>query len=121
MALPKNLVSKFAKATHDSTDNSKETITYGMIEQVKDEKNGTQYYVRINGSDILTPALITTNVNITQPVSVMIKNHKAIVTGNRVPIPSENDGLILNNTATLVIETATKEDIDQIWIDNPIN
>ena len=51
----------------------------------------------------------------------MIKNHKAIVTGNRAPIPSENDGIILNNTATLVIETATKEDIDQIWIDNPIN
>ena len=51
----------------------------------------------------------------------MIKNHKAIVTGNRAPISSENDGIILNNTATVVIETATKEDIDQIWADNPIN
>ena len=118
MPLPKHLVSEFAKATRDSTDNSKETISYGVI-VLNEEDN--KYYVKINGSDVLTPALITTNINITQPVTVMIKNHKAIVTGNRAQIPDENDELVLNSTSTVIIETIDDEDLKNLWEKYPIN
>ena len=78
MPLTDDLISEFVKITNDSTSNrNKETTTYGTI--VSD--NGV-FYVKIDGSERLTPITATTNVKDGERVTVLIKNHTAIVTGN---------------------------------------
>ena len=77
MQLSTDLLSQFAKATKDRSVKRQETIVYGTIA----ESNGVKY-VRLDGSDILTPMASTTNIEDGQRVPVMIKNHMAIVTGN---------------------------------------
>lgn len=50
MALSKNLISDFVKATTDDKKTAEETTLYGTIV----EYNGSKY-VRLDGSDMLTP------------------------------------------------------------------
>ena len=118
MPLTKNVVSKFAKTTYDNTDNSKETISYGDLVVGKDN----QYYVKINGSEILTPASVTTNINMNQPVIVMIKHHRAIVTGNYTndETITVNNKNIANDTSSLSINTMDDADISKIFEDHPL-
>ena len=96
MAISKNIISKFVKSTKDTTDHKKkETFVQGKI-----EKLGDGYGVRIDGSDVVTPASITTNVNIEQPVNVMIKNHKATIIGNvSAESKAEEGSTVINSTA----------------------
>lgn len=77
MVLTSELISEFAKATNDTTTAKSESIMYGTIV----EKDGSKW-VQIDGSDILTPLSSTTNIVSGERVTVMIKNHTAIVTGN---------------------------------------
>jgi hypothetical protein len=77
MALSSDLLSQFAKVTKDETKTKSDTTVYGTIVLQNGEK-----YVRIDGSDLLTPISSTTNVDDKERVTVMIKNHMATVTGN---------------------------------------
>lgn len=77
MALSKDLISQFVKVTNDTPKTKNETIVYGTIV----ESNGSKC-VKLDGSDIATPIQSTTNVTTGDRVTVMIKNHTAIVTGN---------------------------------------
>lgn len=77
MRLPKNLVSEFVKITNDQQKEKAETTVYGRI-----VKNGGNVYVRLDGSDILTPVTTTTDTLDGERVTVLIKNHTATVTGN---------------------------------------
>lgn len=77
MALPSELISEFVKITKDDTPKKSETIVYGTIV----ESDGSKY-VQLDGSELLTPISSTTNVADKERVTVMIKNHTAIVTGN---------------------------------------
>lgn len=77
MALSKDLISQFVKATKDDTSAKKETIVYGTIVEYDGSK-----YVRIDGSELLTPIKATSNVENEERVTVSIENHMAIVTGN---------------------------------------
>lgn len=77
MGLSNELVSKFVKVTKDNVEVKKETTVYGTIV----EYNGSKY-VKLDGSDLLTPYSSTTDVEPNERVTVMIKNHTAIVTGN---------------------------------------
>ena len=77
MQLPKNLISEFVKVTNNTTKTKTETTVYGSI--VKD--NGATY-VKLDGSDVLTPVSTTTDAQTGERVTVMIKNHTATVTGN---------------------------------------
>ena len=77
MGLSNELVSKFVKVTKDDVEVKKETTVYGTIV----EYNGSKY-VKLDGSDLLTPFSSTTDVEPNERVTVMIKNHTAIVTGN---------------------------------------
>ena len=77
MNLSNELISQFAKAVNKNTKTSKETTVFGTIV----EYDGAQY-VRIDGSDLLTPMTSTTNVSDGERVTVLIKNHTATVTGN---------------------------------------
>lgn len=76
MELSKKLISDFVKAT--STPKPKtETTVYGSI-----VKNGDSTYVKLDGSDTLTPVSTTADTHHGERVTVLIKNHTATVTGN---------------------------------------
>ena len=77
MGLSSDLISQFVKATKDDTETKKETTVYGTAVLY----NGTKY-VKIDGSDLLTPITTTADVQDGERVTVMIKNHSATVTGN---------------------------------------
>lgn len=76
MSLSNDLISQFVKATKDDKATSNETTLLGTI--VFDGR----YYVKLDGSDQLTPIATTADVHEDERVTVMIKNHTATVTGN---------------------------------------
>lgn len=76
MALSSDLISQFVKVTNEEKP-SKETTVYGTIV----EYNGGKY-VKLDGSELLTPISTTADALAGERVTVMIKNHNALVTGN---------------------------------------
>ena len=77
MGLSYDLISEFVKITNDKKENTKEETVYATVVSGTGGK-----YVRIDGSDLLTPMDTTTNIEDGERVTLMIKDHKAIVTGN---------------------------------------
>lgn len=77
MNLPSDIIEQFVKVTNDKQDLKIETTVYGTIVELNSTK-----FVKIDGSDFLTPISTTANVKAGERVTVMIKNHTAIVTGN---------------------------------------
>lgn len=77
MSLPTDLINDFVKATRDQTPKKTESSVYGSIVEYDGSK-----WVRIDGSDRLTPIETTVNVKDNDRVIVTIKNHTATVTGN---------------------------------------
>ena len=78
MSLPNYLISQFAKATNDTKKRSKETvIAYGTTVRYN---NAT--FVKLDGSEILTPVTSTADTIPGERVMVTIKNHAATITGN---------------------------------------
>lgn len=76
MPLSSDIISQFVKATKVEKEPTEQTV-YGTI--VKYEGKD---YVKLDGSDLLTPISKTTSVTDGDRVSVLIKNHTAIVDGN---------------------------------------
>ena len=77
MGLSNDLISQFVEITKQDKDNQNGATVYGTIKKL----NG-QDYVQIDGSELMTPIKSTTYVSDGERVTVMIKNHQAIVTGN---------------------------------------
>lgn len=77
MALSYNLLSEFAKITNDKQVEEKKNTAYGTIIRV-----GTENYVKIDGSELLTPYERTVSVKEDDRVIVTIEDHKATVTGS---------------------------------------
>ena len=77
MSLPSNLISEFVRITNDNEKPKTESTTYGTI-----VKDGSNTYVKLDGSDILTPTTTTADAQNGERVTVLIKNHTATVTGN---------------------------------------
>lgn len=77
MALTSDLVSQFAKVTRDDKRTSSESTVYGTTVMYDGKP-----YVRLDGSDLLTPVNTTSSVRDGDRVTVLIKNHTATVTGN---------------------------------------
>lgn len=105
MNLSKDLISQFVKATKSEDEPKKETIIYGTI-----SKQGNSDYVKFDGSDILTPVSSTTVVKNGDRVTVMIKNHTAIVTGN-ITTPSASDSDVKEVTKDLNSEKGRIDDL----------
>ena len=76
MDLSSDLISQFVQITKEEKQ-SKETTVYGTIV----EYNGGKY-VKLDGSELLTPISATADAIDGERVTVMIKNHTALVTGN---------------------------------------
>lgn len=72
-----DLINKVVSLAKDDKNESKSTTLYGTV-----KKDGDKTYVRIDGSDILTPCTSTINVEQDERVRVVIANHEAIIVGN---------------------------------------
>ena len=125
MGLSNELVSQFAKVIQKEKNTKQESTVYGTAV----EYNG-KTYVKIDGSDLLTPASTTVAVKNDNRVTVMIKNHTATITGN-ISSPSLNmaelddtnknianlEALIANKVSANEFE-AEKGRIDDLEADN---
>lgn len=86
MALSNDIISQFVELTKTSDKIQNEASVYGTI-----VTDGNNTYVKLDGSEQLTPIETTTNVAGGERVIVRIKDHKATVTGN-ITSPSVNNG-----------------------------
>ena len=113
MKLSKKLVSEFAKVTNNTEKPKNETTVYGVI-----TKNGDSTYVRLDGSpdDVLTPVSTTTDTQDGDRVTVLIKNHTAIVTGNVTsPSARTNDVQNISNNVQDI-----SDNVDAVTEDNKV-
>jgi hypothetical protein len=92
MALSNDLIMQFVKATKDNDKTKKESTAYGTIV----EHNGSKY-VQLDGAETPTPISSTANVIVGERVTVLIKDHSAIITGN-LSSPSARTGDIQDMT-----------------------
>lgn len=111
MRLSDELKSEFAKLI-SKPEKQTETTMYGTI-AIRDNI----MYVNLDGSDILTPITTTTSVKDGDRVTVLIKNHTAIVTGNLSSPSSSSSEVDEIRTKVNSIEAITAN-IDDIVADN---
>ena len=74
--LSKSLISQFA-SMNKGESKPQSTTLYGTVKM-----DGDKVYVRIDGSDMVTPALTSVNVKQDERVRVTIYNHEAVIVGN---------------------------------------
>ncbi len=78
MELDASLLKQFSEvANGGNKDKLTETTAYGTV-----VKNGENTYVRIDGTDLLTPVSMAMDAEHGDRVMVVIKNHTATITGN---------------------------------------
>lgn len=77
MSLSQDIITAFAKITNDNKKDNKETVLYGTTVI----QNGSRY-VQIDGSNELTPVQSTAVIRSGARVTIMLKDHQAVVTGN---------------------------------------
>lgn len=115
MALSADLVSQFARVVNGDKKPQTESTVYGTIVESDGKK-----YVRLDGSNLDTPISTTTDAKHGDRVTVLIKDHSAVVTGN-ISSPSINTETELDNgdgTSTKISEfgiiVAKKVDVDTL-------
>lgn len=111
MSLSNDLISQFVKATKDDKKTESESVVYGTTVTYNDT-----IYVKLDGSDLLTPVSTETDMKAGERVSVRIKNHTATVTGNMTsPSARTDDVKDLGSKITEVeILVANKVSTDQL-------
>ena len=90
MVLSNEIITQFAKLTAVKDTGKKDTTVYGTA-----VKYNGGIYVKIDGSDLLTPINTVTSVEEGERVLVTIKDHNAIVTGN-LSNPSASTSTVTN-------------------------
>lgn len=98
MALTDDLISQFVKITNDKKDVKEESTVYGTI-KIRDGRT----FVQLDGAndeETLTPVTEAATALDGERVTVMIKNHTAIVTGN-LSSPSARSGDVDSVNATI--------------------
>lgn len=112
MSLSDDLISQLVKATKSNkkTETDTETTVFGTI--VYDGRP----YVKLDGSDQLTPISTTADVQDGERVTVMIKNHTATVTGNMSSPAARTDDVkeIGNQITEFEIIIADKVSTEQL-------
>ena len=111
MELPRDLVKEFAQVTVEDDAKPNESTVPGTTVSYEG-----QIYVKLDGSDQLTPISTTTTVGPNQRVNVLIKNHTATVTGNYTdPSASSNKvSQIGDQISEFEIVIADKVDTDEL-------
>lgn len=105
MGLSNDLISQFVKATNDTPGKKQSTSTKGTIVELSDDDGNKSYYVKIDGSDMLTPINALTDVSNDDRVVVEINNHTATVTGN-ITSPSARTADVKDAKDKIVANTA---------------
>lgn len=77
MALSNEIASQFAKTVANKDKSRSENAVYGTVVVRNGEK-----YVRMDGSDLLTPCGVTVNAINGERVLILVKNHSVIINGN---------------------------------------
>ena len=98
MSLSSDLISEFVKVTKDDEKPKSETIVYGTTVVYEGST-----YVKLDGSELLTPVSTTSSTKNGERVTVMIKDHTATITGN-MSSPSARSGDVEDITNELNIE-----------------
>ena len=113
MALSTDLISQLVKVTKDETKDNKGSTVYGEV-----VKYNNKDYVKIDGSDLLTPISSSSIVvDDGERVSILIKDHNATVTGN-ITSPAGTDKSVQNVSQkvtelySVVAEKATFEQLE---------
>lgn len=113
MALSTDLISQFVKVTKDETKDNKGSTVYGEV-----VKYNNKDYVKIDGSDLLTPVSSSSIVvDDGERVAILIKDHTATVTGN-ITSPAGTDKSVQNvnqkvtELYSVVAEKATFEQLE---------
>ena len=112
MPLTEELISQFVKATKDDKQESREETVYGTIVEYNDSK-----YLKIDGSELLTPISSTANVKDKERVTALIKNHTVTVTGN-LSNPSASTGDVVSVSGkisefeNIIADTVTTEQLE---------
>ena len=110
MSLSHELAIQFAKITKDAETKKSDTIVYGTT-SVKDGS----IYVKLDGSDLLTPVSTTAVVKDGERVSVLIKNHTASITGNSSSPAARSEDVSVSSDAIKNLQA------DNITIKNDIS
>lgn len=120
MSLSDELVSQLVKAASSTEKKQTESTVYGVI-----VKQGDAVYVKVDGSDGLTPVSTTADVSDGERVTVLIKDHMATITGN-VSSPSAKNSTV-NDLSSSFAEfkkvstenlNATNAEITNLWAKN---
>lgn len=98
MALANDLIDAFVKVTNDKAENKQGTTVMGTIVKYNDKD-----YVKLDGSELLTPVNSTIVSQNGDRVTVLIKDHTATVTGSTSSPSASNKDL-----------QDTKDDISEI-------
>ena len=113
MALSTDLISQFVKVTKDEAKDNKGSTVYGEV-----VKYNNKDYVKIDGSDLLTPISSSSIVvDDGERVAILIKDHNATVTGN-ITSPAGTDKSVQNVSQkvtelySVVAEKATFEQLE---------
>ena len=86
MSLSNDVISQFAKTVNGKNKEKTESTVYGTVAIY-----GGQRYVKMDGSDLLTPCDTTVSANEGERVTVLVKNHTATINGN-LSSPSARTG-----------------------------
>ena len=134
MSLSNKVITDFVKTTSNNKTKKQETIVKGLI-----VKNLTGVYsVKLaeypDNNDTLIPARVGNNIDINQPVNVLIKNHTACVIGNvstsevstgtKVSFNKFQNTTLLNSffgsstNDTSSFSALSEEDVNTIWKEN---
>ena len=94
MDLSKDLISQFVKITNDNKQEKKssESFVYGTAVEYEDD-----IYVKLDGSETLTPVILAADIKQDERVTVLIKDHMATVIGNMSSPAARNSDLIIVN------------------------
>lgn len=114
MALSHDLISQFAKVINNDKKAKNESTSYGTTV----EYNGSTY-VKLDGSDLLTPVEMTADTKPGERVTVLIKDHTATVTGN-LSSPAARKGdveEIGNKISEVEILVADKVSAEQLEVE----
>ena len=120
MSLSSDLISEFVKVTKDDEKPKSETVVYGTTVVYEGST-----YVKLDGSELLTPVSTTTDTKPGERVTVMIKDHTATITGN-MSSPSARSGDVkdiadqITDFEIVIAEklTAAEAEIDTLQADN---
>lgn len=112
MKLTNDLLTQFVKVTNNERADIKEMTLYGVV-----AIQGSDMYVKLDGSDVLTPVETMTAVKEGERVSVVIKNHHALITGNLSVPSARNDDMLetkgkLTEFETVVADKVSTSDLD---------